>query len=288
MCKLPILTAVLVLSGCVSEYGVSPDGHPNGEPGDGAAGLQDTGDTGQPGRPVAVCEVNPNPLTPPFAEATWDGSGSYDPNGGSIISWTWTLVAQPPGSGLHIIGAGPVRSDFMPRYAGTYTGQLVVTNDAGVDSHPCTVDLEAVPAQDLWVEMYWSHAGDDMDLHLLAPGHGSPTYYTTDWDCYYANCATGADLDWGAPGPDNNPVLDLDDVPGTGPENINIDLPEDGTYTVMVHDFPSRIYDGPNDVTVNVYLDGGRVWTDTRTVSGENTYTRFAKIDYAKRAVTGL
>jgi len=287
----------LGLTACASDYKVTP-GTGNNDVGDTAqppgdtAVPQDTADTGpvvdEPGRPVAVCDVSPNPITPPFEAATWDGSGSYDPDGGAIVDWNWTIIAQPSGSSLSIGGTGPIRGGFVPQYAGTYTGRLVVTNDGGVESNPCTVDLEAIPAEDLWVEMYWTHSGDDMDLHLLAPGHASTSDYTSSWDCYYGNCVSRSGLDWGTPGAENNPVLDLDDIPGTGPENINIDVPENGTYTVVVHDYPGSVYNGANDVTVNIYLDGSLMWTDTRTISGENTYNRFAQIDYGSRTVTSL
>ena len=62
-------------------------------------------DTGEPNdesppdqAPVAVCSVAPNPVTPPRDSATWDGSGSYDNNGGIITNYSWSLVSKPSGS----------------------------------------------------------------------------------------------------------------------------------------------------------------------------------------------
>ena len=236
--------------------------------------------------PVAVCTVSPNPVTPPFDSATWDGVASYDPGGGRITTYRWSLVSAPSGSAVTMpTGNSPTRTNFRPDLAGDYVGQLIVVNDAGLASDPCQTTLTAVPAQDLWVEMFWTHSGDDMDLHLLAPSGQLES--TTD--CYYANC-TGGGLDWGTRGSAvDNPRLDLDDIPGIGPENINIAQPPSGSvYTVIVHDYPGSTYQQANSVTVNVYLNGSLVWTDTRSISGENTYTYFASIDWSAGTVTTL
>jgi hypothetical protein len=233
--------------------------------------------------PVAVCSVTPNPVEPPFETATWIGADSYDPLDHDIVEYIWTLNARPSGStAIMPTGNTPNRAGFEAQLAGEYVGQLIVVTDDGRRSDPCQVVLESIPAEDLWVEMYWSVANDDMDLHLLAPG-GS---LTSTSDCYYAN----KNPNWGSSGSEDDPALDLDDIPGTGPENINIAAPQTGVYEVWVHDFTGSTpdYYGANDVTVNVYINGSLAWTKTKAISGDGDYIPFAAIDWSAGSVSDL
>jgi hypothetical protein len=236
--------------------------------------------------PVAVCEVAPIVVTPPFTSAVFDGSGSYDPNDEEIVMYLWELVEVPEGSAALLpYESGIQISDFYADLAGDYVAQLTVTNASGL-SDACQTTLEAIPAQNLWVEMFWVETGDDMDLHLLAP---NGTLEDSQTDCYFSTCTFGG-LDWGQQGvTQDDPNLDIDDISGVGPENINIFSPEtSGEYTIIVHDYPGSVYDPANEVTVNVYLNGTIVWTDTRTITGEDSYTYFAKINWANQTVNSL
>ena len=243
----------------------------------------DTSDTALPqSQPVAVCTVNPSEVLAIHESADWIGNSSYDD--GSIVSYDWTLVSSPAGATSAMPGGTANRRGFTPDVAGEYVGQLIVTDDVGLISEPCFATLTATAGDGLWVEMFWTHSGDDMDLHLLDNG-GS---LATDSDCYYANCTWGG-LDWGTLGrTDDNPVLDLDDIPSTGPENINIDSPARGTYTVYVHDYPGSVYNGSNDVTVNVYWGGRLIWTDTRNVNSEGYYAPFVEIEVPAGTASSL
>ena len=255
----------------------------------------DAGDTANPveeerdeNAPFAVCTVSPQTVTPPFQSATFDGSGSYDPSGTPIASYFWELIAQPAGSSATLpFNTANSVPGFYADLAGVYTAQLTVTNQIGL-SDSCVVTLESMPTQDLWVEMYWEQV-DDMDLHLVAPG-GSYDDWTTD--CNYSNCVNGGP-DWGILGDSSDdPSLDLDDIDGLGPENINIYNPQaTGAYTVYVHDYtgsaPSDTL-GPNNVTVNVYLNGSQAWSATKAITDDGSVTPFCEINWGTLSVTPL
>ena len=234
--------------------------------------------------PVAVCSVTPEEVEP-LSMATWVGSDSFD-NDYALTDYDWTLLEVPDGSAASMPGGGANRSGFTPDLAGTYVGQLVVTNEAGMSSSPCTAELTVMPNENLWIEMYWTHTGDDMDLHLLGP---SGTFESSTGDCHWTNCTP---YSWSRPNWGNqsstadDPTLDLDDISGTGPENINIEQPSNGTYTIIIHDYPGSSYDPANEVTVNVYLEGVLDWTDTRSISGEDSATTFAKVTWSSGAGT--
>lgn len=238
--------------------------------------------------PVAICAVSPNTVTPPFQAATFDGSMSYDPSGDPLSSYAWTLISKPNGSSASLpFNSANQIPGFYADLAGAYTAELTVTNQIGL-TDTCQVTLESLPTQDLWVEMYWEQI-DDMDLHLLAPG-GS--YGDWDTDCYYLNCV-GSPPDWGILGDSSDdPSLDLDDIDGLGPENINIYNPQSaGTYTVVVHDYSGSApmdTQGPNNVTVTVYLNGTMAWTGSKAISGEDSVTPFCSINWGTMSVTPL
>lgn len=303
------LPLFLLLAGCGTDYDLNleKDDEPGG---DDTAPIDeeddDDTDSGEPdpdtdagtdvgqdlADPVAICTVDPTTVRPIVDKADWIGTDSYDPEGGTITTYTWTLT-PPSGSAATMPGgSGPIRTNFYPDVAGTYTGELTVTTQDGRTSAPCIAELEAIPVEDLWIEMYWTHSGDDMDLHLLRPGYTDTTWLESSNDCYYANCVTGGwggGLDWGTPGDtSDDPALDLDDIPGTGPENINVGSPENGTFAVYVHDYPGSVYNGDNPVTINIYIGGTLVHTDTKSITTEDSYTKYAEINWPSGTINAF
>jgi hypothetical protein len=233
--------------------------------------------------PVAVCEVRPDEVTL-GEQATWVGSGSYDPDG-SALSYGWELITTPTGSDA-VMSSGEANVVFTADAPGIYEAQLVVIDGGGTASEPCTATL-TVNGSDggLEIEITWSHSADDMDLHLVRDGGE----LLTDDDCYYGNCTTASALDWGVSGdPDDDPLLALDDIAGTGPELITLAEPEDGVFTAYVVDYPGSVYTGANAVTMNITYGGVLLWTDTRDITGESDEVPFAEITFPRGTVTSL
>lgn len=238
--------------------------------------------------PVALCSASAHTIAPIHGSTDWLGAESFDAGGGQLVEYQWSLISRPDGSAITMSNSteNANRYNFTPDLAGEYVAQLIVVNNEGVASEPCTTSIEAIPDQNLWIEMFWTHPEDDMDLHLLQPGGE----IGADSDCFYDNCINGG-LDWGEIGVANDdPSLDIDDIHGTGPENINIPVPDSGTYTVIVHDyqFSTPNYLETNDVTVNVYLGGQKAWTGSKPISVEDSYTRFVKITWPEGTITEL
>jgi hypothetical protein len=94
--------------------------------------------------PVAAASANPNPQNDGSA-VHFSGSGSYDPDGGSIVSyeWDWNNDGIYEGSGAEIdhTFAGP----------GTYSVQLRVTDDeAATDSLDTPLQVTITSTQVTW------------------------------------------------------------------------------------------------------------------------------------------
>ena len=137
----------------------------------------------------------------------------------------------------------------------------------------------------LAIEILWSVPDDDFDLHLIY-GAGE---VTTDQDCHYENCI-GQSLDWGITGvTEDNPMLVIDDIAGTGPERIEVNQPDSNAeYTVIVHDYPGTVFEEVNEVTTNIYIYGVLSWTGTSSIVGEDSYTTIATIDWSSQTVTAI
>jgi len=195
-----------------------------------------------------VADISGPSSTAPLDHINLDGSGSYDPSGESIVAYHWRLVSQPSGSTTELDDSNAEdQADIFLDLAGDYRVELQVENTIGLLSAPATWTTDAIPEDRIHVEMSWDTSATDLDLHLVQSDPDN--FFDSELDTCYCN----PNPDWGSSGSSDDPTLDLDDVLGFGPENINIEQPADGDYWVMVHFFDGN---EATNVTVKLYLDG--------------------------------
>ena len=195
----------------------------------------------------------------PLEIITLDGSPSADP-GGEVKRWVWNVIERPSGSVSQVVenlfsnadpaGGGPEDDQMTPNatffvdLAGRYVIELEVYDN--LDQVSCapnevaTVVIEAVPEKDLHIQLVWATpedpdetdgSGTDVDLHFKHQNANDRWGSSAGtWDCYFQNSSP----DWGNVGDFlDNPSLDIDDINGAGPENVNLDRPEvDVNYEV--------------------------------------------------------
>jgi hypothetical protein len=206
------------------------------------------------------------------------GDGSSPAHGvgeGAIDTWEWS-VEQPAGSQSVFLPSKTFPNPtFEANVAGVYTFSLTVwENMHGPSCIPATFEVVVIPDEAIHVELLWHtpndpdesdtgpDAGSDLDLHFLHPwaagpdldGDGQPDgYFDMPFDCFWFN----AHPNWGSydPSINDDPGLDRDDTDGGGPENVNLDIPENVTYRVGVHYWNDHGY-GAAFATVRIYIYG--------------------------------
>lgn len=195
-----------------------------------------------------------------------DGSASSDP-GASPLTYAWSIVRRPAAADPdRVIDPADVPvTELLVDAAGTWEVQLVVTNLAGLPSVPEKCVIDAIPQDELHVELNWSGATSDLDLHVAIDDAG---FYETPGDVTWCN----ANPDWATAGDGaDDGRLDVDDDDGWGPENVNVDSPADGTYDVRVHLFDDG-QDGLVTARVSVWTFGEQAWEGTKVLSRNDVW----------------
>ncbi len=235
--------------------------------------------------PTAVIIVQEGEEVIPQTTLHLIGAQSYAASG-TIERYQWE-VDQPNGSrSVFRPSANVANPTFEVNAAGVYKFRLSVEDSAG---EPSCVEAETEvyvnPDEAIHVELLWDTpndtdptdsgpvAGADLDLHFTHPlanggfdgdADGKPDgWFDTPFDAYWGNKAP----DWGSfsAAVDDNPSLDRDDTDGAGPENLNLDMPENGArYKVGVQYWKDHGF-GPSLATVRVYIFGVLVF-ETRDI----------------------
>ena len=226
----------------------------------------------------------------PLSTVEFSAEGSFAPSG-AIEGYQWTVLQRPPGS-TATFAPGPDVADptLFIDLAGSYTIVLEVTDADGSVScgDPPMITINSAPIETLHMQLVWDTpnddiqtdgVGSDLDLHFM---HPLGTWNEAPYDIFWGN-RTG---EWGLPGPDDNPSLDIDDINGAGPENINLAATEpDATYQVAVYYFQDHGF-GPSNATTRIYVNGANVFEDNMILADTGSFWAVATIDGANLVVT--
>lgn len=267
---------------------------------------------------VAVAEFDALPLDIINLDAST--STDADSPNGKPESYEWTVLQRPNGSTAQVVerytnparpadGGSPDDTStpnalFFVDLAGEYQISLKVKDSLGftAPSNECpqqevVVLIHAVPNEDIHIQLVWhtpqdpdetDEFGTDVDLHFFHPQSmltnpsRAPAWAIFPYDCYYAN----TNPDWGPQGPNANPSLDIDDISGAGPENINLNQPEDTSrlgenYRVGVHYYRAEAdftTSWASEVTARIYIGGSLAGEWVTTLRNTDQYWEVASI----------
>lgn len=224
--------------------------------------------------PTAVGLIQEGEQVIPQTNLHLFGDQSFAP-AGAVASWKWE-VQQPSGSASVFVPSDNFPNPtFEVNTAGEYIFKLNVWDEQGVQSCvPWEAKVLVIPDEAIHVELLWHtpndvdetdegpEAGSDVDLHFVHDAYaisgpdidkdGKPDpWFDQPFDCFWFN----AHPNWGSfdPSIDDDPGLDRDDTDGAGPENLNLNIPENTTYRVGVHYWSDHEY-GKSLVTVRIYI----------------------------------
>lgn len=198
---------------------------------------------------AAIGEVNPPDVI------IMDGTDSYDPkdtDGTNPVSYEWSLTYKPDESVATIDFPTDPAFEMRIDLAGTYQVQLVVTDSNGLSSDPTTCAINAIPAEDLYIVLSWNKPSTDVDLHVVPED-------SEDVNCKYFGCC---DCFFGNKVPDiwttegfGECVYALDAQDGYGPENVNVENPDDREYHIRVHYWKDYGDIGDLKATIRVHVN---------------------------------
>lgn len=265
----------------------------------------------------------------PLDVITLDGSISIDQDGpnNQPVEYEWVIINSPDGStsqpyerffnnqqpanGGEQDDRTTPTAQFFVDLAGVYTLELRVRDNLGLGSieceNPAVVTIIAQPDQAILIQLVWStptdpdetdSGGTDLDLHMLHPNADS--WFSSPNDCHFQNPVP----DWGQlENPADDPSLDIDDINGSGPENISLNIPENtevlgAPYLIGVHYYSSQdrltqFEYGPSIAKLRIFIDGELAWDFTeddnpgeREMQAQDHFWDAAQIDWPSRRVT--
>jgi len=225
----------------------------------------------------------------PFQAVRFSGRDSTVPQG-SVAAYQWSLEPADGGlvpAGSQIFFDDPTKDRPRLMYSvngderpgvdliGTYRVALRIQDERGTWSSFASVAFEARPNRALWIEINWDRDRHDVDLHLIRTGDRDLAF-DSQQDCFFSNCIPRtpgvASLNWGGSSAGDDPLLDVDDVDGLGPEVISVPAPEANMdYLIALHMFRLD-FGSATTVSLKVLVDGEVVAELSRELPSQNDW----------------
>ena len=187
-------------------------------------------------------------------------------------------LEQSPSGATSRPGSSPDELLLDDRLAGLYRARYTVIDDAR-QAVACESTVTNLISDVFRVELLWNVTvpeqadPSDVDLHLL---HPNATVWGDNLDCHWANGFPN----WDGPDQTDDPRLDIDDVEGRGPENINILNPVHGEpYRVGVHYFFEDGF-GASQVEVRIFCGGNLAASFGPVRMGQDDLWRVADVTF--------
>ena len=205
--------------------------------------IVSAGNAGGVGADTVVVVYNPPPVPGVVIDSPAEGSifdGNVITVSGTVSEDTITTVSLFLGDFEQTIPVSQgAFSNAVVLSVGINTIVVQARNTGGVGSDTVNVEFQGQPAA-LRVTLIWDTNDTDMDLRMLNP---------SGQECSFLNPVIGG------------MTLDVDDANGFGPENISVNQPINGNYTIRVVNFSASQGFG---TTATVYIFKNEALIDTQ------------------------
>lgn len=261
-------TAVAPSCNCTGEGAPDGGGEDGGAPQDG--GITDAGVL------CADAGVIESSLTVTTSSQRFDGTTRGTSTGRFVLRSDAGTVLEGP-----VPTAEGTYELTVPLFCGNQTVELSWPEPPCVELVRVRVERQACITTDMQVSLSWDELGLDFELHLVRQGGRINDNAT---DCTWTSCIN-ASPDWGVEGDSgDDPHKDIDNTDTFGPENIWLNRPEDGGYTVLVEHWGAGGAMASGEVTI--LLTGRPAVKVPVTHLASHWVDTVATIDWATRAVT--
>jgi hypothetical protein len=148
----------------------------------------------------------------------------------------------------------------IPLDPGSNTIQLRVFDDHGHAGTSAILRVTVtLPRIDLRVILSWDTDGTDVDIHMFQRRSEEGNVFA-DYDAWNSDrhvCwRNKSPSDFGTT-EESNPILDIDNTEGRGPETILLQEAAAGQYHIWVHYFSAHGYEIPSKATIRITVNGG-------------------------------